>query len=69
MFFPLKQFHFYLQGHVSEECRQICRVRRGRGGRRAEREKRKEAWMPKVATKQFKLTVASKNLNIIKSHG
>ena len=31
--------------------------------------RREEAWRPKVATEQFKLRAASRNLSIIKSHG
>lgn len=47
------------------------RRRRTRGGRgRKDEGKRREgAWIPKVATKQFKLSVARRSLSIIKSHG
>lgn len=41
----------------------------GEGGRRDTEKKTEEAWIPKVATKQFKLRVASRTLSIIKSNG
>lgn len=55
--------------HEFAELQEKKKKARGRRGRKDEGKKREGAWIPKVATKQFKLSVARMSLSIIKSHG